>query len=914
MKKFVAVILAGVMLFLFQNFKPNNNGAQAINEDSSNNIGAQTSAFNYIKVTQLFVDPINGQDPDPTRNFTSNLGSQENPFRTIDAAKLRVRQLIPSSSGHIVVFLREGIHYISRPLVFDQRDSGNPNLQISYVAYPNEKPIISAGKNINADSSSSWEAYKNGIYKKRLTDFEPFRQLYVSDSMATRARYPNLRDYNSMGPYLTTVSASSSFDNSETEKYFTLKTQDIPREFPLNSNAEMVVHPHWYHYNLRIKKIVQSTDTSNIYLKDIESEKAFNKDPGFYAKNSYFLENDLSLLDAPGEWYLDNEQMDLYYIPKDEEDISSLSMFAPQAENIIVIKGNADKPVSNIQFRWLKLMHSNMSWPNQAGILSNQGFQILNPQLDKKWLSTSAIEISFAKDIVFSKNQFNLLAGTAIHVKGDTNNIQIINNTFSEIGGNGVYLMGNEIPGKSEITNTLIGNNYFQHIGRVVSNADPIVSIWANNTTIEYNNIINCPYSGIQIGSQHSDGIYSSAHHNTIRHNKIQKVMQVHDDGGGIYTLGRQFGTIIYSNYLSEIQRGPYAMDYPVSAIYLDNLSELITSIDNLITNSIRPLFQQTKEGFQAKNNIVKDRTLRVEAESKAVTRSNNFVIVEDKSLYSDGKGIQIQSDPGSIAKASFRFTGKDGFYEIKTSYISDSAENPYSIFINGIDKSNLITSAKNAGQTKTSAQKMSFTINQIRLKYYDLILIKSQQSKSRLDYFDITESNSEDPSLQEGRIANYIPPIKIEAESLNNQISSNTQNFTLEKIPLLSHTITNGIQKNYNIPAFSGAWGLAAEVAKTGKANFKFTGANGFYNIRLAYLTENDGRALHSISQNNIQIASWKTGLSRPDSVLDYDQFVVKSVWVNNGDSFSFNASQRDGSMARVDFIEFYQATGKTK
>ena len=56
-------------------------------------------------------------------------------------------------------------------------------------------------------------------------------------------------------------------------------------------------------------------------------------------------------------------------------------------------------------------------------------------------------------------------------------------------------------------------------------------------------------------------------------------------DGAGIYTLSWQPGTRIVENYVFDIVRSLWAGDFPISGIYLDDRSSLITVTNNILEN-----------------------------------------------------------------------------------------------------------------------------------------------------------------------------------------------------------------------------------------------------------------------------------------------------------------------------------------
>ena len=56
-----------------------------------------------------------------------------------------------------------------------------------------------------------------------------------------------------------------------------------------------------------------------------------------------------------------------------------------------------------------------------------------------------------------------------------------------------------------------------------------------------------------------------------MAYNLIHGVMALHDDGGGIYTLGKIEGMKIHHNYIHSVRRSKFSGSYGISGIYLDN-------------------------------------------------------------------------------------------------------------------------------------------------------------------------------------------------------------------------------------------------------------------------------------------------------------------------------------------------------
>ena len=115
-----------------------------------------------------------------------NPGTKEQPFKTIERGRDAVRQLLISDrypAEGVTVFLRGGQYVLDQPIRFLPVDSGHEGAPVVYAAVEGEKPYISGG-----DVIKGWEQdTRAGIWKapaKRL-----FRQLYVNDRRAVRARF-----------------------------------------------------------------------------------------------------------------------------------------------------------------------------------------------------------------------------------------------------------------------------------------------------------------------------------------------------------------------------------------------------------------------------------------------------------------------------------------------------------------------------------------------------------------------------------------------------------------------------------------------------------------------------------------------------------------------------------------------------
>ena len=78
----------------------------------------------------------------------------------------------------------------------------------------------------------------------------------------------------------------------------------------------------------------------------------------------------------------------------------------------------------------------------------------------------------------------------------------------------------------------------------------------------------------------------------------------MHDDGGGIYTLGGiQNGSVISDNYVHDIQKSKWAGSYRIDVIYLDNRTSKIL-VKNNVVNGGRAAERNGSKGNSLENNV----------------------------------------------------------------------------------------------------------------------------------------------------------------------------------------------------------------------------------------------------------------------------------------------------------------------
>jgi hypothetical protein len=135
----------------------------------------------------------------------------------------------------------------------------------------------------------------------------------------------------------------------------------------------------------------------------------------------------------------------------------------------------------------------------------------------------------------------------------------------------------------------------FHHIGVEYQDSVAVFGGYVNGTVIAHNEIHDLPYTGISVGwgwgeEDSGGGNYpvipyryttpTPAGDNRIEFNHIHDVMLLRNDGGGIYMLSNQPGTIIRGNHIHDNSKGGGP-----GGIYLDEGSGFIEITGNCVYN-----------------------------------------------------------------------------------------------------------------------------------------------------------------------------------------------------------------------------------------------------------------------------------------------------------------------------------------
>jgi hypothetical protein len=313
----------------------------------------------------------------------------------------------------------------------------------------------------------------------------------------------------------------------------------------------------------------------------------------FAVKLPTSVENALELLDDYGEWYLDTSRHRIYYISRAGDQSATAVIDVPRLEQLVVGAGTLDNPVHDLNFVGLTFADTSWLGPTQAGgwPAIQAGFAAIgstpNPLVtDTSWRKIpAAVSFTAAQRVRFVDDTFTRLGGSGLALADGSQDNGVLSSTFRDISGNGIELgdvtdFAPVDPREVVTDNAVVGNSISQ-VGAEYAGSVGIWGGYVRGTLIDQNRVTDVPYTGISVGWGwgRRNGPRNPAGHNTITNNLVASYLQELRDGGGVYLLGQQPGTVVAGNVVHDQGNTGYG-------IYLDDGSNGETVTGNAIWNA----------------------------------------------------------------------------------------------------------------------------------------------------------------------------------------------------------------------------------------------------------------------------------------------------------------------------------------
>ncbi len=538
-------------------------------------------------------------------------GTQDAPFASIARAQVAVQGLVKAGlKKDVTVCVRGGTYALDAPLAFGSADSGTEQFAITYQAYPGEEVRISGGRAI-----TGWTKAAKGLWTVQLPEAKSggwyFRQLWADGTRLPRGRFPNepgLLRVKSVSPDVKHIvmDQSPGVDNLA------------------GSEAELVMYQNW---SISRGPIV-SSDGATLHLPMPLGWIGHGAMTTASPHKPAIIENALEFVDQPGEWYLDRKTGVLTYMAAEGEDPNAREFIAPVLEKLLVVAGSAKVPVRNLHFAGLAFEHT--AWPLPAfGYMGIQAGHYGTDMKSNTHVLPPALHFAYATDCAVTDCRIARHGGTAVGFGPSCDRNTVAGSELFDIGGNGILVgwrgrghehtiswsgnasLSSDWPDPKDVPQAnVISNNYIHDCGAINHGCVGIFDAFCTGTTISHNHVTNMPYTGISIGFRWN--MTSTSQRDTlVEYNHVHDVMKKLADGGCIYTLGLQPGTVLRGNLLYDVHRSAFAHGgAPNNGIFFDQGSRGYLVEGNIIyATSGKPIrFNQTED----KNMTWKDNSFGV--------------------------------------------------------------------------------------------------------------------------------------------------------------------------------------------------------------------------------------------------------------------------------------------------------------
>lgn len=480
-----------------------------------------------------------------------NKGTKKSPVQSIQVAKkMAIEMLNSGKDSEVTVWMADGIYPVTEPLDFEPEKSIDTKAKLVFKAEKSAKPVISGGVQI-----TGWSKNKDGLWETRLPEnlkeISDCRELFIDGKRATRARFPN-------NGYLKVKKAGA-----DRRTNFFFEKGDFP--IPANvKNTELILLHDWSVSRIALKEI--KADENQLFAVDSigAKEPAFFNIDNWEPNPRYFLENAPEFLDADYEWVLlPDENKFLLKLPENTNP-ANLKIIIPVSNGLISMVGKENQPMKNIHFEGINFQYSKWEIP-EMGYCGVQACQFDPRPKTIGWsVVPAAVYAVWGENISFSNCEFKNLGGSGVWFGTGSKNCRVVNSEFVDISGNGIMIgegQDREVnsekwwkaaPEQVAMSNT-IENCKVTECGAQFYGA---VGVWCGltaETMIKNNEIFNLPYSGVSVGWMWSPEP-TPCRKNTIEGNHIHHIMNILSDGGGIYMLGLQPGSIIRNNHIHDVE------------------------------------------------------------------------------------------------------------------------------------------------------------------------------------------------------------------------------------------------------------------------------------------------------------------------------------------------------------------------
>jgi len=453
-----------------------------------------------------------------TKGSDKSVGSKEHPLLSISKAV----DLAKSIKEPTIVYIREGVYYLSEPIVFQAANARTESNPLVVKNYQQEKVTISGAKKIMLQ----WKSFKGEIVQAKIPSNMEFDQFFVNGELQHMARYPN---YNPSAKIFNGTAADA-IDTSRTKNWHHF----------VGGYVHALHRSEWgdFHYQI----------TGKNAQGDMVLEGGWqnNRQMGMH-KTQRFVENVLEELDTLNEWYADKPSRSLYYYHSKNTNLSNAVFGFPQLKSLFEFRGTEQHPVTNITIQGLTLTQTLRTF-----------MQTKEPLLRSDWTiyRGGAIFLEGAAHCYIKDCAFDNLGGNGVFYSNYNRNNQLSGSHFEQCGASAICFVGDPNAVRSPLfeykesqslesvdrvagpksnnypAECLVYDNLIHDIGRIEKQVAGVEISMSQDITVGHNTIYDVPRAGINIG----DGTWGG---HIIEFNDVFNTVLETGDHGSFNSWGR---------------------------------------------------------------------------------------------------------------------------------------------------------------------------------------------------------------------------------------------------------------------------------------------------------------------------------------------------------------------------------------
>ena len=536
-------------------------------------------------------------------------GTRERPFATLARAKVAVRdQLRKSATDDVAVHIRGGIYSLGETLEITSDDLGDGHADVTFMAEPGERVVLSGARELKG----TWQRINNNLWMLPVPKAHDgqwvFRSLFRADETLARAREPNRG-------FFTLVSV-------ENDRRRLKLQQKLPAAWHNLIGVEVDTTAYW-HFNRQ--PVAEITEDSVLGRRPIGTDVSGAR-ISTQSHSRVWLENALAFADEPGEWFLDTAKGELYYVAAAGENPNLSRFRAPRLRELVVVRGTAEKLARRIHFRGLEFAETDWEMPADGRLGVQAGAWAFDR--GRTYSPDSALRFIYAYETSVEGCRFRNLGDGAIAFEIGTRDGLVSRCDFRKVGSDAIQIgrmpeytgeghplhrdfatarslveANKTLPAAGEIwalrsrivpeapAQIIVADNTFLNCGNLDYGSVAICITYAHHIVVEHNLISGLPYTAINVGWRWAPG-FTNCHSNIIRWNRIEHIMQIAGDGGGVYLMGEQPGTRVLENYVSDSGR-----NYWSHGIYTDECADHMEIAGNYVTGVMDHSIFMNKNG-----------------------------------------------------------------------------------------------------------------------------------------------------------------------------------------------------------------------------------------------------------------------------------------------------------------------------